>query len=254
MKCDRVLSKDDTRDYFVKRARDYNYSARWVDDKILIKKIYRLATASPKAKVLDIGIGTGRIAQAFHGKVNRVVGIDICKEMTKQARGTADRIILSSAEKLPFKDNSFDVCVCRQGLQFMKLKKVLSEIYRVLKPRGTVVLCHLSAYGQEDREETFLIQKLRNPARKNFFLPEDFTRFLKEKNFIDIKSFEYLTRESTNRWIANSAISNAARREIRETYRKASKAFKKIHNIQFKEGDIFDSMKMVIVKARKRGR
>jgi len=103
-----------------------------------------------------------------------VVGIDICRQMAQQARNYADGIVLSAAEKLPFKDNYFDICLCRQGLQFMEVNKVLFEIRRVLKPHGRIVLCHLTAYGKQDRQTTFLIQGLRNPARKNFFLPEDF--------------------------------------------------------------------------------
>ncbi len=238
--------------YFAKRARHYNHSSRWVDDKILIRKIRNLAKASSKACVLDIGIGTGKIAQAFTGRAKYVVGADISPEMTRYAKGRADRILLTPAEKLPFKNNVFDVCVCRQGMQFMKLNAVLSEIYRVLKPGGRVILCHLTAYGRGDKEESFLIQKLRNRARKKFFLPEDFQRLMKKKSFTGIESFEYITRESVNQWICNAAIDENRRKKIKEVYTNSTRIFRKLHNIEFKDGDIFDSMKMVIVRARKR--
>ncbi len=247
-----ILTQEDPLYHFVKRAQDYDRSSLWVDDRALIRKICDLAESGSSTEVLDIGIGTGKIARAFYGRVKYVVGVDICKEMVKQAKECADKIVLTPAENLPFKNNVFDVCVCRQGLQFMKLDDVLSEIYRVLKPGGRTVLCHLAAYCKEDKVETFLIQRLRNPARKNFFLPEDFSRILGNKSFTNIESFEYITKESVNRWINNGALEENKIKKIREVYKNASQLFKKLHNIEFKDGDIFDSMKMMIVRARKR--
>ena len=239
--------------HFVKRAQRYNHSSGWVDDQVLIKKIRDLAQAGTKARLLDVAIGTGKVAQAFFGRAGYVVGIDICPQMAKQAKKCADKILLALAEKLPFADNVFDVCVCRQGLQFMETRAVLSEIHRVLKPGGKLILCHLTAYDERDKDQTFLIQKLRNPARKNFFLPQDFRLMLRKQSFKHIESFEYITRESIKRWINNAAISSKAKEEIKNFYLRAPQAFKERHNIYFKDGDIFDSMKMVIVRARKEG-
>lgn len=244
---------DDPRRHFAKRARKYNYSSNWVNDRLLIRKMRDLAKTGGEAKVLDIAIGTGKISQAFRGFAKYVVGIDISSEMARQAKTRADRVILARAERLPFKNNVFDACVCRQGMQFMQLNAVLSEIRRVLKPGGRVVLCHLSAYGRRDKPEAFLIQRLRNPARKNFFLPQDFPQLLKERSFKGVRSFTYITRESVNRWINNGALDKERMRRIKQVYAGSSGAFKKIHNIEFKGGDIFDSMKMVIVKAKKEG-
>ena len=239
--------------HFAKRARKYNRSSQWVDDKVLIRKICDLAQAGPKASVLDVAIGTGKIAQAFFGRVKYIVGIDICREMSGQAKGCVDKIFLAPAESLPFKSNTFDACVCRQGMQFMEVDVVLSEIFRVLKPGGRLVLCHLTAYGRLDKDETFLIQKLRNPARKNFFLEQDFRRALAKLPFAGIKFFGYITKESVNQWIGNAAIKEEQIKKIKEVYKNASPVFKKLHKIEFRDGDVFDSMKMLIVRARKKG-
>lgn len=242
---------ENPKSHFVKRAQKYNHSSNWVDDTGLIEKIRDLAQPNHKAHVLDIAVGTGKLAKAFHGRAKYVVGIDICPDMAIQAKKYVDEIVLSPAERMPFKDNVFDVCVCRQGLQFMDLTEVLKEVYRVLRPKRTMVFCHLTAYDERDKEETFLIQKLRNPARKNFFLPQDFLELLKKNNFLNLECFEYITRESVNQWIDNGAIDEGEMQKIKDVYRKASDDFKKIHNIQFKDGDIFDSMKMLIIKGRK---
>lgn len=249
----KILSHERAVSHFIRRAQKYNSSSYWVDDTVLIGKIRDLANAGPQSYVLDIAIGTGKIARVFYGRVKYVVGVDICENMIRQAKQSANQIVLTPAESLPFKDNIFDACVCRQGLQFMDVKVVLSEICRVLKFGGQVVLCHLTAYGKEDQNETFLIQRFRNPARKNFFLPEDIQCLLRKNDFRGIEAFEYITRESVNQWIDNGAIDENQRRKIKEAYTNSSELFRKLHNIEFEDGDIFDSMKMVIVKASKRG-
>ena len=117
--------------HFIKRAGVYDCSSQWVKDPVLIDKIKRLSDAGPDDYVLDLAVGTGKIAEAFRGQVRCVVGVDACWQMARQAMGRADRIDLARAEKLPFKDGMFDICVCRQGLQFMDLDQVLLAIHRV---------------------------------------------------------------------------------------------------------------------------
>lgn len=241
------------REHFEKRALKYNRSSHWVDDPVLIKRIWELADVDAQARVLDMAIGTGKIAESFRGKVKIVVGVDICPKMTKQAKEKADMIVLSPVERLPFKNNVFDACVCRQGLQFMELDPVLSEVSRVLKGGGRLVLCHLIAYGEQDQKETFAIQRLRNPARKNFFLADDFLRLLRKYPFRDIETFEYLTEESVNQWTDTGALSEEAKAKIKEIYKNASDDFRRIHKLRFEKGDIFDRMKMLIIKAVKKG-
>ena len=121
-----------------------------------------------------------------------------------------------------------------------------------LKPGGAVVFCHLTAYGDEDKDIAFSIQRLRNPARKNFFLPDYFSKLLKKNNFTDVECCEYITHESVNQWIDNGAIDRDQMDMIRDLYKNAQQDFKSIHKIQSQDGDIFDSMKMLIVKGTKK--
>lgn len=240
-----------TAQHFSKRAGKYNHSSNWVVDHDLIRKMYELSGAGANAVVLDIATGTGLIAKEFLGKVNKVVGLDISPEMYEHAKDHMDEIHFSPVEKMPFEDNIFDVCVCRQGLQFVELEKAICEIYRVLKPGGVVVLCHLTAYGDEDKELAFKIQKLLNPARKNYFTPNDILNALKKQGFKDAQNFSYISDESVNKWIDNGTISDEDMDWIRNLYNNAPKDFVNIHKIRYTEDDIIDSMLFMIAKASK---
>jgi ubiquinone/menaquinone biosynthesis C-methylase UbiE len=229
----------------------YNRSSNWVSDQELINKIFALSGADSNSIVLDLATGTGLIASRFRGNVKKVIGLDINHEMVKHAKDHVDEFVFAPMEKIPFNDNTFDLCVCRQGLQFAELDKVIPEIHRVLKPSGITVLCHLTAYNETDKELTFEIQRLRNPARKNFLMPDDILNLLKKQGFQEAENITYITDESVNKWIDNGAISVENMEMIRAAYRLSSEEFKKIHNIRFDKDDIMDAMLLVIAKARK---
>jgi ubiquinone/menaquinone biosynthesis C-methylase UbiE len=237
--------------HFKNRAERYNRSSNWVTDGELIRLMFDLSGAGPESAVLDIATGTGLIAREFHGKVKKVTGLDISPEMTAQAEAWVDELVFAPVEQMPFPDNSFDVVVCRQGLQFAELDRAIPEIYRVLKPGGTTVLCHLTAYNETDRELTFAIQKLRNPARRNYLMPADIAGHLEAAGFREVENTEYLTDESVNQWIDNGAIPENNMVAIRALYRTADDGFKEIHDIRFEDDDIMDEMLMVIAVGRK---
>ncbi|MDA8428456.1 MAG: class I SAM-dependent methyltransferase [Geobacteraceae bacterium] len=237
--------------HFKNRAEKYNRSSNWVADQELISLMFELSGAGPESEVLDIATGTGLIAREFFGKVKKVIGLDISPEMARHADGCMNEIVFAPVEQMPFPDNSFDVVVCRQGLQFAELDKAIPEIRRVLKPGGKTVLCHLTAYDETDRELCFAIQKLRNPARRNYLMPADMSSALESAGFREVENVEYLTDESVNQWIDNGAIPQENMDRIRELYRTADEDFKEIHEIRFVDDDIMDEMLLVIATARK---
>jgi ubiquinone/menaquinone biosynthesis C-methylase UbiE len=237
--------------HFRKRAERYNNSSNWVADRKLIRLISDLAQLNEHSVVLDIATGTGLVAGEFYRKVKKVTGLDISRDMAEYAKGFMDEVVFDSAENMPFDDGTFDACVCRQGLQFMNLDKVVNEIHRVLKPGGVTVLCHLTAYSESDKELTFLIQELRNPARRNFFLPDDISDALVNQGFRKVENIEYFSEESVNKWINNGAISEERMQKIRDLYIKSDDTFRKIHKIRFTENDIMDEMLLVITRAKK---
>ncbi|MFA7403197.1 MAG: class I SAM-dependent methyltransferase [Pelobacteraceae bacterium] len=237
--------------HFKNRAQKYNRSSNWVADQELIRLMFQLSEAGADSQVLDIATGTGLIAKEFFGKVRKVTGLDISPDMAKHATGCMDEIVFAPVEQMPFADNSFDAIVCRQGLQFAELDKAIPEIYRVLKPGGRVVLCHLTAYNETDRELAFAIQKLRNPARRNYLMPADMATALEAAGFRDVEDVEYLSDESVNQWVDNGAIPQENMDKIRELYRTADEAFKEIHDIRFVNDDIMDEMLLVIATGRK---
>lgn len=102
--------------------------------------------------VLDVGCGTGTLAMAAQqrvGAMGRVSGIDPGEQQIARARSKAERanlpidLRIGVIEQLPFSDQSFDVVLSTLMMHHLPddLKRQgLSEIARVLKPEGRLVI------------------------------------------------------------------------------------------------------------------
>lgn len=98
-------------------------------------------------RILDIAAGTGTSSVALQRSGARVVAVDFSPGMIAEGRRKHKKIefIEANAEKLPFGDNEFDAVTISFGLRNVSQPKVaLSEMYRVLKPGGRLVVCEFS--------------------------------------------------------------------------------------------------------------
>lgn len=240
------------KEHFNQRAQKYELSARWVRDKKILAIIEELAQVENKDYVLDVATGTGIIANLFFKKAKIVIGFDVTEAMFRQALPKVDFMVTAQAEYLPFKDDIFNLVTCRQGLQFMDAFAAVSQMYRVCKNGGKIILVHLTAFGDEDKEYAFKIQMARQPVRANCFVEEDLINLLKKSGYIDIKSRSCFSDESINEWIDNGALSSERQRQIKKLYYDAPSSFKKIHELKFVGEDIIDKMKIAIVRGYKK--
>lgn len=107
----------------------------------------------PCARVLDVGTGTGDLAREILHRypTARVVGADISSGMLVEGRRIKDPSPLwvqAGAERLPFKDGSFDrvvsAFVLRNLLVGGVLEAALVELSRVLEPGGRLAFLDLT--------------------------------------------------------------------------------------------------------------
>ena len=100
--------------------------------------------------LLDIGSSTGIIDSILANRFNSVVGIDIDKSAVdfaqKKFANRKLRFQVGNGQALNFRDSSFDVVVCTHIYEHVpNPRKLLLEIYRVLKPGG---VCYFAAVNK----------------------------------------------------------------------------------------------------------
>ncbi len=108
------------------------------------------ARPKPGDSVLDVACGTGvvtRLAAEAVGPSGSVAGLDVDPGYLEVARslpttgGARIDYHEGSATGMPFADNSFDIALCQQGLQFFPDRSAsLVEMRRILRPEGKAVL------------------------------------------------------------------------------------------------------------------
>ena len=94
-------------------------------------------------KSLELGCGTGRLANSLFQISDEVYGVDLSKEVLKIAQQKYPKLKLECSEvvNLPYQDNYFDMVIINGSLHhFFAVEKTFKEAYRVLKTGGVFVL------------------------------------------------------------------------------------------------------------------
>lgn len=111
-------------------------------DESVIDEIVRLRKGR-NLRILDAGCGTGGFSEKLM-KFGEVCALDINNVALQYARKKRIyKVIKGSVEKLPFKNNFFDMVVCLDVLYHQKVKsdqRAIYEFFRVLKPEGYLLL------------------------------------------------------------------------------------------------------------------
>lgn len=156
--------------------------------------VEKVAEIKPE-KVLDVATGTGDLAIALTQINNvKVVGLDISEGMLAVGREKIQKkqldqrieLIHGDSENLPFADNHFDAVTVAFGVRnFENLEKGLSEIYRVIRPGGRLVVLETSI------PENF-------PFRQGYFAYTKFVMPLIGKIFSkDRSAYSYLSKSAS---------------------------------------------------------
>ena len=110
----------------------------------------RLTAEAAQAKsgetVLDVGAGTGKLADALPPGV-RVVGVDLSAAMLEQARRRGSRVdgVQGSALAFPFREGTFDALVSAFVLRNLEsLPPAFAEMARILRPGGRLALVDIT--------------------------------------------------------------------------------------------------------------
>ena len=94
-------------------------------------------------KVLEIGAGFGRHTVQIVKYSNNVLILDVSSkalELNLKMNKSVQKAIVSSMISIPLDDSSVDLIICGESLSYADPKKTDSEILRVLKPGGSLII------------------------------------------------------------------------------------------------------------------
>ncbi|MFW9990360.1 MAG: class I SAM-dependent methyltransferase [Candidatus Odinarchaeota archaeon] len=178
--------------------RGHSKLAKWGISNVIIK---------PNYLILDIGCGGGGNIKSFAKilKNGKVYGIDYSKTAvyisTKINKKYIEKGIVKiqrgTVSSLPFNDNYFDLISGFEAYYFWPdLVNDLKEIYRVLKPKGSLILVN-EGYICKNQKKKKKAEKWAKIGNFSIHSPEEYRDFLKKAGFSNIQIFE----ENKKGWI-----------------------------------------------------
>lgn len=156
-----------------------------------------LASLAKGETVLDLGAGGGFdcfLAAREVGPAGRVIGVDMTPEMVEKARANARKhgcgnveFRLGEIEHLPAGDASVDAVVsnCVVNLSTDKAA-VFSEVYRVLKPGGRVMISDIALAGKLPDDVAKSLSAWAGCVAGAIGM-EDYVRLLEAAGFADVR-------------------------------------------------------------------
>ncbi|MDR6512319.1 ArsR family transcriptional regulator [Novosphingobium capsulatum] len=150
-------------EYFARHAADWDQlrSLHIADGPVeaaLIGLLDAAGAGKPIGHLLDVGTGTGRMAQLLAPRASHVTALDKSPEMLRLARtrlqglpaGQVD-LVQGDFLSLPFADGGFDTVLFHQVLHYaLAPEAVLAEAARVTAPGGRIAVVDFAAHDREE--------------------------------------------------------------------------------------------------------
>lgn len=157
----------------------------------------------PPGYIIDVCSGTGDVAIEA-AKKNRVIATDFCYEMLQLCKSKLEKKVLKNvsciqndAENLSFRDGTFDGAIVAFGIRNVAdIKKALSEMKRVVRTGGKVVILEFSLPENEVFRSVYyfyfkkilpfvgtIISKKNGPYD---YLPSSVMAFPKRSEFVEL--------------------------------------------------------------------
>jgi len=180
------------------------------------KKIVKILKSKKPLNILDIATGTGDLAiELTKTNAKKIIGLDISKGMLdigkkkisdKKLNNTIEMVI-GDSENLNYEDNFFDAITVSFGVRnFESLDLGLSEILRVLKPNGSLVILETSNPTKFPFKQFYIFYS-------KFILPTIGKVFSNDKfayNYLSKSSAEFPFGEKFNNILKKIGFTNVA--------------------------------------------
>ena len=214
-----------SKNYWSERSNKYN-KTNWVNDQKYMDTYLGLLPHKQFDNILEVGIGTGAVANAVSERIGALIGIDFSAEMISKIDHPGIDARLADAHALPFMDNSFDLIYMRNVIHYLDDPALaFSEIFRCLKPNRYFLFSQVIPPDDSISEEyDWLIgRNIHYPTQAEILDTFDDFKIVKHKKFI-------LEKQSVLNWLNNTCNDDSKKAEIIEKHHKTSNRYKASKN------------------------
>jgi ubiquinone/menaquinone biosynthesis C-methylase UbiE len=210
---------------FDNRAQFYRSRTGWLDDEILQDRI--LARVPQEIEVcLDLGAGTGELTSAIQAQHSDALclSVDISIGMVRQS---VSRAVVGDAHDLPVRSSVADCIVMRSVLSYLHLSRGLSEVRRVLRPGGSLIVAEKVRDNFCGPGDDWLrqVEAARNPLKAPLLHSSQLATRLAESGFEVLPDWSCLVQrrheQSLDSWLKAIPSTPSAREMVLNLLRSA---------------------------------
>ncbi len=247
-----ITHNDKIKDQFDLRSKTFERSVHWVTDKNLIAAHAKLAGIL-KGKSLELCCGTGAVSRGLKAAGWDAHGIDISNGMVDEAKKHIQARV-GDVTRLPYPDRTFDLVTMRQAYFLLDDgPAALKEVRRVLKPSGRFILSHLVPFSEVDSEHLKAVHTAKQAQMKKFFTTELLIEELQKMSFDVVKKNFVTVRESVTLWMDQAPeLSKETRQAVCDLVVNSPERYRKLHNVEVKNGEILEDWNFVLLLAQVR--
>lgn len=165
---------------------------------------------------LDVGTGRGEMA-TIAGWLSdilfitdpSVTSLAVAKAALNAKGIDGVEAVYARSEELPFASASFDLVTCRLSAHhFDSIETALSEMARVLRPGGDLILFDLSSDDALEARALDEFERSRDPSHRKVLSLEEWTLTLTNVGLEIMETVRFEKRESVRSWIKRGGFSN----------------------------------------------
>ncbi len=239
-------------DFWGKRATTYN-KLEWASQSYFLSEFVQAGKFSKDDIVLDVGTGTGFVAQAISPLVKQVIGIDYSPEMLLQANNYKNISYIQWDIRKPlFIANLFDKITARYTLHHIldNTQETVDRCYDLLKDKGMMIIAEGIPPSERCKQDFIDIFKLKE--ERLTFMEKDLINLFDFAGFNNVKSkIIYLRQMSVRNWLEGNNLSIETQHKIFDMHKNAKPYFKQDYKMIEVQDDCYIDMKVAIVTGLK---
>jgi len=227
------------------------------------ERINRLVDAispAPHERALEIATGPGHVAMAVAARCREVVGVDLTDaplqiaERNRRGRGITNlQFRQADAENLPFKNDEFDLVLCRFAFHHFEDPSVaLREMTRVCRTGGRIAVEDLASSEISQRAAFYnLFERLRDTSHTRALSMSELLRLFGEHGLEIECAYTTDLVQSLEQWLSNSHTPPDRAAKVRAMFARDEAEDLSGTRPFRRDGEIYFTHKTIAVVARK---
>ncbi len=165
----RATREENAASFFAAHAEDWDQlRSLHSPDQMVEERLVEALGDQGLGNVLDIGTGTGRMAELFAPRADTIVALDKSLDMLRVARAKLQHLPADAVElvqgdfgALPFGPERFDTVLLHQVLHFAQdPAAALIEAARVTRPSGRIAIIDFAGHAREELRDRYAHARL----------------------------------------------------------------------------------------------